>query len=103
MLTVSSYVGPMSIPALRMSEVIIQKVAVAMRCTCGHLWLTASKARYPTCPRCHTTISRKKHAVILESDTAKAFKEKASSEFDPQNAANEKVVGNHEQLQGRQQ
>jgi hypothetical protein len=85
-----------------MSEVIIQKVAMAIRCTYGHLWLTTSKSLYPTCPRCHTTVSRKKHAVILESDTTKKLKlkEKADSELRTQNTANGNSVGeNYENLQ----
>ena len=61
----------MPLPPLRMSTVIIEKVATAIRCTYGHLWLTSSKSRYPTCPVCHSTISRKKHTVILESDTTR--------------------------------
>jgi phage FluMu protein Com len=63
-----------------MSTVIIEKVATAIRCTCGHLWLTASKSKYPTCPRCHSTVSRKKHAVILESDTTRKLKQKESAD-----------------------
>jgi hypothetical protein len=63
-----------------MSEVIIQKVATAMRCNCGHFWLTTSKSKYPSCPRCHTGISRKKHAVILESDTTRKIKQEEEKE-----------------------
>ena len=74
---VSSYVRLRSLPTLRMSEVVIQKVAMAIRCTCGHLWLTTSISVYPTCPRCHSTISRKKHAVTLESDTTRKLKREA--------------------------
>jgi hypothetical protein len=70
-----------------MSEVIIKKVATAMRCNCGHLWLTTSKSKYPSCPRCHIAISRKKHAVILESDTTRRQKEIADSGSQVQNAA----------------
>ena len=74
-LAISSYVVRVPLPPLRhMSTVIIEKVATAIRCTCGHLWLTASKSRYPTCPVCHSTISRKEHAVILESDTTRKLK-----------------------------
>ena len=70
-----------------MSTVIIEKVATAIRCICGHLWLTASKSRYPTCPVCHRTISRKKHAVILQSDTSRKLKEIADSGGQIQNTA----------------
>jgi predicted nucleic acid-binding Zn-ribbon protein len=67
---------------------------MAIRCTCGHLWLTTSKSMYPTCPRCHTTVSRKKHAVILESDTKRKLKEKAAdSRSHPQNPANSDGIG----------
>jgi hypothetical protein len=72
-----------------MSSVIIEKVAIAIRCTCGHLWLTASKSKYPTCPRCHSTISLKKHAVTLESDTTRKQKERADSGSLDQNTAKE--------------
>ena len=80
-----------------MSTVIIEKVATAIRCTCGHLWLTASKSKYPTCPRCHSTVSRKKHAVILESDTTRKLKEKenADSGSQHQNAADKKIGVNY--------
>jgi hypothetical protein len=83
-----------------MSTVIIEKVATAIRCTCGHLWLTASKSRYPTCPKCHSTISRKKHAVILESDTTRKQKEKESADSGPQNqnAADKKIGVNYNGL-----
>jgi predicted nucleic acid-binding Zn-ribbon protein len=87
-----------------MSEVIIQKVAMAIRCSCGHLWLTTSKSMYPTCPRCHTTVSRKKHAVYLESDTTRKLKqqEKEKTEADSgsldQNAA-EGISEIHEDIQ----
>jgi hypothetical protein len=79
----------MTSPTLRdMSEVLIQKVATAMRCTCGHLWLTTSRSKYPTCPRCHTTISRKRHAIILESETTRNQKQKgAESGSQLQNSA----------------
>ena len=83
----------MTLPSLRiMSTVIIEKVATAIRCTCGHLWLTASKSKYPTCPRCHSTVSRKKHAVILESDNTKKLKEKeaADSGLQHQNLADKR-------------
>jgi hypothetical protein len=75
-----------------MSTVIIEKVATAIRCTCGHLWLTASKSKYPTCPRCHNTVSRKKHAVTLESDTTRKLKEKENADSGSldQNPANKK-------------
>ena len=66
---------------------------MAIRCTCGHLWLTTSKSMYPTCPRCHTTVSRKKHAVVLESDTTRKLKEKAVSESQPQDTANGNGIG----------
>jgi predicted nucleic acid-binding Zn-ribbon protein len=73
---------------------------MAIRCTCGHLWLTTSKSMYPTCPRCHTTVSRKRHAVVLESDTTRKLKlkEKADSELRTQNTANGND-GNYENLQ----
>jgi predicted nucleic acid-binding Zn-ribbon protein len=72
---------------------------MAIRCTCGHLWLTTSKSMYPTCPRCHTTVSRKKHAVILESETTRNLKEKAAdSEFSAQNTA-KTSDGNYENIQ----
>ena len=71
---------------------------MAIRCTCGHLWLTTSKSMYPTCPRCHTTVSRKKHAVVLESDTTRKLKEKADSGSLDQNAAN-RDGENYENLQ----
>jgi hypothetical protein len=73
-----------------MSEVIIQKVATAIRCNCGHLWLTASKSKYPTCPRCHIPISRKKHGVLLESDITRKQNESADSGSLDQNTANKK-------------
>jgi hypothetical protein len=84
-----------------MSEVIIQKVATPIRCNCGHLWLTVSKSKYVSCPRCHVGISRKKHAVILESETTRKLKEKAAdSEVQTQNQANVNVDGgNYENLQ----
>jgi hypothetical protein len=69
-----------------MSEVLIQKVATAIRCKCGHLWLTTSKSKYPTCPRCHIAISRKKYAVVLESETART-KRNAESGGEVQNPA----------------
>jgi phage FluMu protein Com len=72
-----------------MSTVIVQKTTTAIRCICGHLWLTASKSSYPKCPRCHSSISRKKHAVILESDTQRKLKERADSGSLDQNAAKE--------------
>jgi predicted nucleic acid-binding Zn-ribbon protein len=85
-----------------MSTVIIEKVATAIRCTCGHLWLTASKSRYPTCPKCHSTISRKKHAVILESDTTRKLKEEKEESADSgpqnQNAAGKKIGVNYNGL-----
>jgi hypothetical protein len=81
-----------------MSEVIIQKVATAVRCNCGHLWLTASKGKHVSCPRCHVGISKKKHAVVLESDTTRKLKEKADSELRTQNTANGND-GNYENLQ----
>jgi hypothetical protein len=85
----------MPLPSLRiMSTVIIEKIATAIRCTCGHVWLTTSKSKYPTCPRCHSTVSRKKHAVILESDTTRKLKQKEKESADSgsldQNAANKK-------------
>jgi hypothetical protein len=70
-----------------MSEVIIQKVATAVRCNCGHLWLTISKGKYVSCPRCHVGISRKKHAVVLEPETVRKLKQKADSELRTQNPA----------------
>jgi hypothetical protein len=90
-----------------MSEVIIQKVATPIRCNCGHLWLTVSKSKYVSCPRCHVGISRKKHAVILESETTRKLKQKqeqeqegADSRSQPENAANVNVDGgNYEDIQ----
>jgi hypothetical protein len=81
-----------------MSEVIIQKVATAMRCKCGHLWLTTSKSKYPSCPRCHVGISRKKHAVVLESETARKLKENAISGSQPQRTA-DAIGENYEDIQ----
>lgn len=87
-----------------MSEVIIQKVATAMRCNCGHLWLTTSRSKYPSCPRCHMGISRKKHAVILESDTTRKLKGEgkqiADSGSQVQNTASTEGIDN-EVLQQR--
>jgi hypothetical protein len=86
-LFISSHIQPMSLRMLRyMSTVIIERVATAIRCTCGHLWLTTSRSKYPQCPRCHSTISRKKHAVILESETVRKQKG-ASSGLAVQNKA----------------
>jgi hypothetical protein len=84
-----------------MSTVIVQKTTTAIRCNCGHLWLTASKSGYPKCPRCHSSISLKKHAVILESDTKRELKEKekqAVTESEPQNTA-EAFGENYENIQ----
>jgi hypothetical protein len=76
---------------------------MAIRCTCGHLWLTTSKSPYPTCPRCHTTVSRKKHAVILESETKRKEKERAVSGSQPQGTANGNGNGFSENLENLQQ
>jgi hypothetical protein len=84
-----------------MSTVIVEKVTTAIRCVCGHLWLTASKSKYPTCPKCHTTISRKKHAVILESETKRKEKE-AAFESQPQSTANN-ISENYGEIRGRSQ
>ena len=72
-----------------MSEVLIQKVVTVMNCNCGHLWLTTSKSTYPSCSRFHIAISRKQHAVILESDTTRT-KKGAESEERIQNTASTK-------------
>jgi hypothetical protein len=99
---ISSYVVRVPLPSLRhMSTVIIEKVATAIRCTCGHLWLTASKSRYPTCPVCHSTISRKKHAVILESDTTRKVKQIAESGGQIQNTASTEDLIDNGILQDR--
>jgi len=89
-----------SLPSLlNMSEVVIEKVAIALRCTCGHLWLSASRSKYPTCPRCHSTISRKKHAVILESETKR---NEAASQSESEKAANRNGE-NYGDIRGRSQ
>ena len=104
---ISSYVVRVPLPSLRhMSTVIIEKVATAIRCPCGHLWLSASKSRYPTCPVCHSTISRKKHVVILESDTTRAKKgneneKDADSESQVQNTASREDLIDNGTLQQR--
>ena len=100
---ISSYVVDGPLPPLRhMSTVIIEKVATAIRCTRGHLWLSTSKSRYPTSPRCHSTISRKKHAVILESDTTKNQKKNgADSGPEIQNTASTEDLIDNETLQQR--
>jgi len=97
---VSSQIQPMPLRMLHnMSTVIIQKVATAIRCTCGHLWLTTSKSKYPQCPRCHSNISRKKHAVILESESRR--KQKGADSGSEVHAANNTPDGGHNGIQGR--
>jgi hypothetical protein len=80
-----------------MSIVIVQKTTTAIRCKCGHLWLTASKSDYPRCPRCHSSVSRKKHAVYLESDAKRKLKQRAESESEAQTTA-EAIGENYENI-----
>ena len=48
-----------------MSTIIVQKEMTAMKCVCGYFWYTGSKSRYPSCPKCHSQISRKLHEVKI--------------------------------------
>lgn len=98
---ISSHIQSLDKSIINMSEVVITKVATAMRCNCGHLWLTTSRSKYPTCPRCHIPISRKKHAAILESETARKQKERgAKFEARTQNSAKQEGES-HNEVQGR--
>jgi hypothetical protein len=49
-----------------LSTIIIQKEVTAIKCICGYFWYTASKSKYPACPKCHSQISKKLHEVIVK-------------------------------------